>query len=93
MNKVIQFRLRKNNESDNDTDAQPIDTIFQNLLFDLKDHGYWTPSEDDFVDEYMCLMFESIQSYMNNVDKLHHPLQKLAQAIDNKQSVVVVKKG
>jgi hypothetical protein len=91
MNNVFQFKKRKD-ETDGDCD-DPIDIIFTNLLFDLREHGYWEPSENDAVNENMCLMFESIQSYMNKVDKLDHPFQQLAQAIDNKQSVVVVKKG
>ena len=79
MSNVIQFRKR---ESD-DTDIEPIDTIFTNLLLDLEQHGYWEPSEENYSDEHMCLMFESILSYMNSVDDEQHPLQGFAEAVDN----------
>jgi hypothetical protein len=80
MNNVIQFKKRKD-ESDGDCD-DPIDIIFTNLLFDLREHGYWEPSENDVVNENMCLMFESIESYMCSIDGQDHPLQELAKRID-----------
>lgn len=84
MNTVIPFR-RKRNESDGDTDDQPIDAVFENLLFSLKDHGYWNPSDTDYTNAHMCLMFEAIQSYMDHADGRDHPLQKVALAIDEKR--------
>lgn len=81
MNTVIPFR-RKRNESDGDTDNQPIDAVFENLLFSLKDHGYWNPSDTDYANAHMCLMFEAIESYMNHADGKDHPLQKFALAVD-----------
>lgn len=80
MNNVFQFKKRKD-ETDGDCD-DPIDIIFTNLLFDLREHGYWEPSENDAVNEDMCLMFESIESYMCSIDGQDHPLQELAKKID-----------
>jgi hypothetical protein len=81
MNNVIQFKKRKD-ETDGDCD-DPIDIIFTNLLFDLREHGYWEPSENDAVNENMCLMFEAIESYMCSIDGQDHPLHELAKKIDD----------
>jgi len=81
MNNVIQFKKRKD-ETDGDCD-DPIDIIFTNLLFDLREHGYWEPSVNDAVNENMCLMFEAIESYMCSIDGHDHPLQELAKKIDD----------
>lgn len=85
MSTVIPFRRKQE-----DT-PEPIETIFENLLFDLKNHGYWNPSENDYTNAHMCLMFEAIESYINDQENIEHPLQEVANAIDDRKLHVLRK--
>lgn len=83
MNKVIQFPTKED----------PIEEIFENLLLDLRRHGYWEPSEESVDCEHACLMFESIQSFIDNAKGKKHPLQKLAKSIDKNKMFFVIREN